>query len=122
MITGAMAALMPDQGRRQLSDEERFEVELVLDAAADWQAGRLAWQDAARVGELLRGGRPSAAYTRFVAAQVAARSDWRRAALLALQEHLDRMQGLIVDARGTMTRAEWHEIAEAQRLMERMAA
>lgn len=122
MVFRALTDLMPDGGRRELSEEERFEVELVLEAAADWEAGLLPWQDAAKVGELRRGNRPSPGYTRFVAVHVTPRNDPRRAALQALQEHLDTMQGLRVDERGTLSQAELHDITEASRLMEKMAA
>jgi len=122
MVTQALTALMPGEGRRQLTEGERYEVDLVLEAAADWESGLLPWQDAAKVGELHRGSRPSAAYTRFVAAHVTPRSDPRRAALERLQEHLDRMQGLTVDDRGTLTRSELNDITEAQARLERMAA
>ena len=122
MVAQALASLMPDGGRRQLTSDEREVIEDVLDAASEWQAGRLPWEAAAQVGTLLRGSRPSAGYSRFVAAHVTPRSDPRRAALEALQDHLDRMRGLIVGERGTISRTELNDITEARHLMERMAA
>lgn len=63
-IAGAFIDLLPMGGTRDLTPDERVEVTDVLDAASDWAAHRLPWQDAARVGTILCHGRPSAPYTR----------------------------------------------------------
>lgn len=113
---------LPGEGRRELTAEEQDEVELVLEAAADWEAGLLPAIEAATVGAMLRRSRPSAAYTRFVAVHVTPHDDPRRDALLALQEHLDQMQGLTVTPTGTLTRSDINDIQTARDLVGRLAS
>lgn len=75
---GAFERLMPE---RALDAEERGDVEAILDAAAEWDAGRLPHQEVATLGFIAYDGRPSQGYSRFVALVRADPADARRAAL-----------------------------------------
>jgi hypothetical protein len=122
VIANAITPLMPGGERRELTADEAYEVDLALEAAADWEAGLLPAHEAAKVGAMARGNRPSPAYTRFVAVQVTPRSDPRRAALQALQQHLDQLQGLTVTPTGTLTRTDLNDIRDARDLIGRLAS
>lgn len=109
----AIAPLTPGAGTRTLTPEEREEVEWILDAAAEWQAGRLPWQEVARIGGIELGGYPSAAYTRFCAVAFTPPTDPRRVALLALIDVLIRNSGYKTTYQGTYSPSELrqHDIA-----------
>jgi hypothetical protein len=104
-LTDVARQLMPGDGRRPLDDEEIAVCEDVLDAAAEWHAGRLPLQVFAQIGRLpcqdSRGRRvESAGYARFVAMWHAAPGDPRRDALMAAIEHLVRQQRVIISRHG----------------------
>lgn len=113
MVAGAVRHLLPGEGRRAYTDDERAVVEDVLDAAAEWAAGRLPLGEFWRVGTLLprrwsteavrdREGRTTApgvvchgrdmgGYSRFVALNWAVKhGDPRRHALRAAIEAAGR--------------------------------
>lgn len=121
MVDRALTGLMPEQGRRALTPEESAEINDVLDAAAEWAAGRLPWQTAAQVGTILSDGRPSAGYSRFLARFTCSPSDPRRRHLIALQDYLDAAQGLQITDKGTLTQRDLNDIFDAQDMMRRAA-
>jgi len=114
--------MLPGDHRRELTPDEAFEVDLVLEAAADWDAGLLPASEAAKVGAMTRGTRPSPAFTRFWAMQVASRSDPRRDALSRLQDALDTRRGLAITPTGTLTPSDISDIHTARDLVGRLAS
>lgn len=121
MVAEAFRDLLPDGGRRELTPDEIAEVEDVLDASAEWRAGRLPWQAAANIGTIARGSRPSSSYARFVALNNVSRTDPRRDDLLALMDHLDRAQGLTITDGGTMTQRDITDLRASAETMRRFA-
>ncbi|MDQ3222113.1 MAG: hypothetical protein M3Q75_01350 [Gemmatimonadota bacterium] len=101
-IGATFTAFMPDQGRRDLSPEELDSMNDILDAAAEWAAGRLPLNAAAQVGTILtHQGHPSRAYSRHVASLWAWRakdSRWkslnRMVNVLAAAVYVKTSQGL----------------------------
>lgn len=89
----AMRNAMPWLTR--LTAEDRQEVDDVLDAAVEWQAGRLPLIEAARVGQIVSPGTdaPSAFYSRLVARFLSLGGDSRGPTMQALLEALVRFQG-----------------------------
>ncbi len=122
MVAAYATTFLPDNGKRDLMPGERLDVNYVLDAASDWQAGRLPWQAAANVGTILCNGRPSSGYSRFIAVQLTPKSDPRRRCLEALGTHLDTQQGLRVTPRGTFSQRDINELHESERIMRGRAA
>lgn len=102
----AIAGLTPGAGQRLLTTDERAEVDDILDAAAEWQAGRMDWRAVAGLGRLEINGAPSESYSRFVAVAMTPPGDPRRAALLAFLDVLVRAEGYIATRQGTFTRHE----------------
>jgi len=108
----AVRHLLPGDGRRPLSAEERVVVDDVLDAAAEWRAGRLPLEAFAAIGRLphwdSRGRRvEGAGYARFVALLMAEPSDQRRAALIAAIDALVRADThAVVTRQGVFDRGE----------------
>lgn len=80
---------------RPLSEQERDEVEAVLNAAHEWAQNRLDWREAVGVGSIPKPGttEPHSGYTRFVATLYARREDPRRRSLMSFLEFLIRMKG-----------------------------
>jgi hypothetical protein len=104
-LTDVAQPLLPGNGRRPLNDEEIAVCEDVLDAAAEWRAGRLPLQVFSQIGRLpcqdSRGRRvESPGYARFVAMWHATPGDPRRDALLAAIECLVRQQRVIISRHG----------------------
>lgn len=64
MVAAAFAAFTP---RRELDPWERADIADVLEAAAEWEAGRLPLAELRRIGHIEWQGQPSSGYTRFVA-------------------------------------------------------
>lgn len=112
MIAAATALwnALPEQARRDLTAEDHASIADVLDAAADWRAGKLPWWEAAAVGVIPydagTGARPSPGFTRTVALLRTDRGDPRRAALRALLDELVRQSGAVVTTHGVFTRQE----------------
>lgn len=109
MVAAATKHLLPGKGERKLTPEEQAEIEDVLDAAQMWAEGKLDVPGAATVGALPYNGTTSPGYSRFVAVRLTPKSDPRRAALLKLVNHLDRMMGTVHTTQGTYERAELAE-------------
>lgn len=84
----AVSHLLPERLREYAPD-----IEDVLDAAAEWQAGRLDLNTLLHLGTIPYQGRPSPRYSRFVAVATTSPSDPRRAALLAAIERVASTQG-----------------------------
>lgn len=89
---------LPDR----LTAEDWTDVADVLDAAAEWNAGRLPLEAFAKVGTMLSPftGRPSAQYTRYVAARVTIADKPRLAPLLRALDALVRFNGYVILASG----------------------
>lgn len=64
MVAAAFTDLMP---KRVLDPWELQDLRDVIEAAAEWAAGRLPLGEFARIGHIEWQGRPSAAYTRYLA-------------------------------------------------------
>jgi hypothetical protein len=85
----ALASLLPDEGKRPLSADEVQACDDILEAAAEWRAGRLPLWEFERVGALPawepdgRGRFESVGYGRFLALLTVAKNDPRREALMA---------------------------------------
>lgn len=80
---------------REITPEDRKEIEGVLDAASDCALGLLPLEAFAKVGTMLTPlGRVSAAYTRHVAVVATPAADPRRKALLRAIDDLLRLSGL----------------------------
>lgn len=96
-----LARIAADRHER-LTDEQRVEVDDVLEAAAAYRRGELPLTEFANVGTIGRpvSGVPSAAYSRFVAVTSTPPSDERRADLLAAIDDLLAFQGFIVTKAG----------------------
>ena len=103
LISRAFPAL-PDR----LSPEDWQDVADVLDAAAEWDAGRLPLESFARIGTIANPatGRSSPGYTRHVAVRVTHRDDPRRAPLLRVFDALLRFEGWIVTDNGVFAPAD----------------
>lgn len=97
MVATALTHLLPGQGERILTPDEQAQVDAVLDAAA------MEHPDADTTGSLLWDGKPSPAYTRFVAVRVTPKSDPRRAALLTLINRLITESGYVRTEQGVFT-------------------
>lgn len=95
---------LPDR----LSKDDWQDVADVLDAAAEWSAGRLPLESFAAVGTMLSPftGRPSAQYTRYVAARVTIADKARLAPLLRALDHLLLFQGQTITSHGVFDRDE----------------
>lgn len=105
---------LPGGGQRPLNADEALAVEDALDAAAEWAAGRLPWQEAARQGAM--GYRhwqgrmiESTGYGRFVALLVTPHDDPRWQPLARLCDLLSRQQGYVMTTQGTFSREELGE-------------
>ena len=99
---------------RPLTDDDRATIQDILDAASEWNAGRLPFYAFMRAGTLLgydRNNRryESAGYARAVALVTTAPSDPRRACLLRAIEELCRLQDVVRTRHGTFTRESLHE-------------
>ncbi len=104
----AVRHLLPGKGRRELSPDEVADVEDILDAAAEWQAGRLPLGELMRIGSLTHGTRPSPGYSRFTALYTTSKSDTRRAALMAAIEELIRRDGWVSTGQGLDQQGQVH--------------
>jgi hypothetical protein len=122
MVAAYATTFLPENGKRALTPDEQLDVNDVLDAAQDWQAGKLPWEAAANVGTILCEGRPSSGYSRFIALLLTPKTDPRRRGLEALGRHLDTQQGLRVTPRGTFSQRDINELHESERIMKRRAA
>ncbi len=122
MVAEYATTFLPDSGKRALNPDEAADVNDVLDAAQDWDAGKLPWQAAANVGTILCNGRPSSGYSRFIAFLLTPKTDPRRRCLDALGTHLDTQQGLRVTPRGTFSQRDINELHESEHIMRRRAA
>ncbi len=89
---------MADTRHQTLTDDDKAEIEDVLDAAQDYAGGRLPANAFAAIGGMLgpRNGRPCPEYTRFVALQSTPLNDPRRADLLRAIDDVLRLQGLVI--------------------------
>ncbi len=122
MVASYATTFLPDSGKRALTQDEAADVNDVLDAAHDWDAGTLPWQAAANVGTIICEGRPSSGYSRFIAFLLTPKTDPRRRCLEALGTHLDTQQGLRVTPRGTFSQRDINELHESERIMRGRAA
>lgn len=86
---------------RELSLDDQDMIVDTLDAAVEWQEGRMAWHDAARIGAIEFNGSPSAAYSRFLALTSTPKADPRWQALRALVDRLIRASGFVLTVQGT---------------------
>lgn len=118
MIAG-ISHLLPRSGTRDLTPDEQLEVNDCLDAASEWAAHRLPWQEAARVGTILCHGRPSAPYTRFIATVLTSPRDPRRQCLADLIDHLLAVQGLTKTPHGLATQRDLNDIRDAEEIVRR---
>ncbi len=100
--------LLPGKGTRSLTRDEAASVEDILDAATEWQAGRLPLGELARIGSLAYGTRPSPGYSRFVAVYTTSRRDPRRAALQAAIEEMVRREGWVSTGQGLDQQGQVH--------------
>lgn len=106
-IGSTFNAFQPDQGRRELSPEELDSIQDCLDAAVEWDAGRLPLNAAAQVGTILtHQGHPSRAYSRHVA------SLWAWRAKDSRWPALNRMVNVLAGAVYVKTRAGLFSSAE----------
>lgn len=117
VIAGAFVDLLPAGGKRALTPDETAEANDVLDAAAEWAAGRMPWEVAAQVGTIENNGRPSPSSTRFIATVLVSPLDPRRPHLKALIDHLLVMQGLTVTEGGIYTQRDLNELHDAEDYM-----
>jgi hypothetical protein len=101
-MKGAFAHLL----NQRMTFDDHMEVDYVLDAAVEWQEGRLPTAQAAQIGTITRNGHPSSGYTRFVALFLTPRQDVRWDALYNLISHLDQLQGGVHTRQGRFTKAE----------------
>ncbi len=99
-VTNLATHLLPGKGTRPLTCDEAAVVEDVLDAASEWQAGRLPLGELMRIGSLTHGTRPSPGYSRFTALYTTSKSDTRRAALMAAIEEMVRREGWVSTGQG----------------------
>lgn len=109
-IGATFTAFMPGQGRRELSPEELDSIQDCLDAAVEWDAGRMPLNTAAHVGTVLtHDGHPSRSYSRHVA------SLWAWRAKDPRWKALDRMVNVLSTAmyvptnQGLFTSADMHQ-------------
>lgn len=94
---------------RDWTPEERQAMEDVLDAAAEWRAGRLPLKEAARFGEIAdrSGVTCTAARTQYRAMLATPLEDPRRPALRALLDTLvARQPGVVLTSKGVFDRDE----------------
>ena len=104
MVAESLTRMMPGEGRRRLTFDEQTSVEDVLDAAQDWEDGKLPLEAFASVGDITNyRDQPSPGYTRFVARFTTPESDPRRAALIRAQDALIRLEGWIVTNHGVFS-------------------
>jgi len=109
-VGAAFTAFLPDHGRRDFSPEELDSIADVLDAATEWDQGRMPLNAAAHVGTVLTpAGHPSRSYSRHVASLWAWRSKDPR------WKALDRMVNVLACAvyvkttQGLFTSEELHQ-------------
>lgn len=100
-------AFEPGRGK-PLPFDQQMEVEDVLDAAAEWQAGRLPTTEAAKIGGISTPG-----YTRFKAITTTPVTDPRWSALHALVSHLDDLSGGKMTRQGRFNRFEFDQARRA---------
>lgn len=106
MVAEALTHLLPGEGKRDLTAEERLAVEDILNAAVAWEAGALPLHAFAEIGPLAYAGRYSAGYGRFVSVRTASPDDPRRTALLAAIDALVRLEPVVVTDHGVFEKAE----------------
>ncbi len=99
----AITHLLPEDGHRPLTSEERDSIEDVLDAAQAWAAGSIPWYQAAKYGGVAYRGHTSSAYSRFLAMVNASRTDRRRPHLLALIDEITRRSGYRITEQGVFS-------------------
>jgi len=96
-IWDGITHLMPDQGKREFNADEALAVETILDAAQHFAAGKLPWEEAAKLGEVLSLRGYSSGYGRFLALCWAiANNDPRLPALRLLIDTLVTATGITV--------------------------
>lgn len=99
-----------DPGGRILTEDERLAIEDALDAAVDWEAGRLPFEEAIKIGTVPNArGNPSPEWTRALAFRNVPASDPRKESLYKLSETGSRMAGKIETSHGWFTRQELNE-------------
>lgn len=112
MIAASDLAAAVMGGKRELTEDERYAVEDVLDAARDWQNGTLPLGAFAGIATLPawrsdgKGRYDSTGYVRFLALLTAAPDDPRRSALLRAIDALVAQQDGQRTTRGFFTRDE----------------
>ena len=103
---------------RIATPDEREAMEDVLDAAVEWEAGRLPFDDAIRIGTLPNArGNPSPEWSRALAFRMVAGSDPRKASLYRLSENGSRMRGKVLTAFGIFDRYELQRSDDQIRFM-----
>lgn len=102
-----MSRVFPPLPERLTKDDWQ-DISDVLDAAAEWDAGRLPLEVFAHTGTMARpaGGLPSAAYTRHVAVRVTSPDDPRWRSLMRALDALADFAGYIKTQHGTFSRDE----------------
>ena len=103
----AVSHLLP--GKPRSDPEIVAECDLILEAAADWQAGILSLSEFMRLGAITDwNGRPNPKYTRWVAMCTASLLDPRRRALAAILDTVTKAQAIVTD-QGVFTQDELNE-------------
>lgn len=105
-VADATAHLLPGQGTRELTAEERACVEDILDAAAEWGRGRMSLGAFARTGWMANGDGGGCGYGRFVAVRVTPADDPRRVALLREIDEMVRLEGWVITRQGLFSAEE----------------
>jgi hypothetical protein len=103
----------------RMTFDDHMTVDEVLDAAVEWEAGRLPTAQAAIVGTIERNGQPSAPYSRFIAIATTPKEDKRWQSLYNLVTHLDQLQGAVHTRQGRFYRSEAdYTVRDNQRLFD----
>lgn len=102
-LADALSRWTADRYER-LGDDEKLQIDDVLEAAGEWSAKRLPIHEFSKIGGILSNGKPSAGYTRMLAFVTTPRTDPRWDDLRRAINALLVFQGFVVTTAGVWSR------------------